>query len=200
MKEKNIDEGRRQERNDFSLNSNGHVHCINTWFKGTATTYKASLILRAPSLKYTTLFRRTSERILRTLTNSTLFQIRQHYRKVLAFQSLYLDVCTWQALRHQTQTDEENHGSVRADRLALGKDYSKCVFTSVSWSYSPLNILRATKQSRFIWRPIYNLYGRENICASNVVDNFFENKKCLKCRRLHEGKVKDKRTYFLTLD
>jgi len=38
MKENNGDEGRRQERNYFSLNSNGHIHYINTRFKCTAPT------------------------------------------------------------------------------------------------------------------------------------------------------------------
>jgi len=89
---------------------------------------------------------------------------------------------------------------MKADRPALGKDNSKCVLTSVSWSNSPLNILRVTKNSRLIWHLIYNLYGRENICVSNVVENSFEKNKCLKYQRLHKGKVKDERTYFLTID
>jgi hypothetical protein len=38
MKEKKGDGGWRQERNYFSLNSNGHINYINTLFKGTAPT------------------------------------------------------------------------------------------------------------------------------------------------------------------
>jgi hypothetical protein len=89
---------------------------------------------------------------------------------------------------------------VRADRPALGKDNSKCVLTIASWSYSQLNILRITKKRRFIWPVIYSLYGTENICVSNVVENSFEKEKCLKYQRLHEENVKDKHTCILTLD
>jgi hypothetical protein len=101
MKEKNGDEVRRQERNDFSLNSNGHVHYINTWFKGTSPTDKVSLILRAPSLKYTTLFRRTSGRILRTLTNSTLLQTPGSATEKCSHFSLYFFLFCWPCLSLQ---------------------------------------------------------------------------------------------------
>jgi hypothetical protein len=68
---------------------------------------------------------------------------------------------------------------MRADRPALGRDNSKCVLTSVSWSHSPLNIFWVAKKKAGLLGLLFIICMGEKIFAYQIWWKIFLKRKVL---------------------